>query len=393
MESSVRGHRPSVMKRLLLAAFVFASVLGAGCSSSSSSASFDDDGGAAQDDDSGASTDDGGTTGDDSGASTGTDSGGGTITPSSGISIVVEPNGNHASEIVDAIKAAKTSVYMTMYELDNSDVMTALVAQAKVVDVKVVLDGSTATKSFNQPAFTALNKAKPGTAVWSSSSFTYTHEKCVIVDGAEAWIMTMNLTQSAPDDDREYLALDKQAADVAEATAIFKADFAGTAITPTGNLVVADTNARASLVALIGTATASLDLELEEFSDLDKNGIVDAIVAALKNKVAVKIVVANNTPPSDQPTAISDVKAAGATVVQYGGTSSSTTSSNPYVAAKTILVDCKTGTCKSGYVGSENMTANSLGYNRELGVIFSDASELAKIYTTVTSDYGKGTPQ
>ncbi|HEX7665576.1 MAG TPA: phospholipase D-like domain-containing protein, partial [Polyangiaceae bacterium] len=329
----------------------------------------------------------------DSGASTGTDSGGGTITPSSGISIVVEPNGNHASEIVDAIKAAKTSVYMTMYELDNSDVMTALVAQAKVVDVKVVLDGSTATKSFNQPAFTALNKAKPGTAVWSSSSFTYTHEKCVIVDGAEAWIMTMNLTQSAPDDDREYLALDKQAADVAEATAIFKADFAGTAITPTGNLVVADTNARASLVALIGTATASLDLELEEFSDLDKNGIVDAIVAALKNKVAVKIVVANNTPPSDQPTAISDVKAAGATVVQYGGTSSSTTSSNPYVAAKTILVDCKTGTCKSGYVGSENMTANSLGYNRELGVIFSDASELAKIYTTVTSDYGKGTPQ
>ncbi len=384
------------MKRVFLLAVVLASAVGAGCSSSSSSASFDDDagggGGTGGGDDSGMTPDDGGVRGTDGDA--GASSEAGTITPSSAVSIIVEPNGNHASELVAAVQAATKSVYVTMYMLDNKAFLGALEAKAKAgVDVKVVLDGSSANKTFNTPAYDALNAIHAGSAVWSSSSFTYTHEKCVIIDGAQAWIMTMNLSQSSPDDDREYLAIDTQAADVTEATSVFQADFVHTSISPTGNLVVANTNARAALVALIGTATKSLDLELEELSDMTKNGVVDALTTAAKKGVKVRIVLANNTPPTDQPAAVAQLKAAGASIVQYGGTSSSSTSSNPYVAAKTILVDCSTGTCTSGYVGSENMTANSLSYNRELGVIFGLASELGKISTTVNTDFSKGTPQ
>ncbi|MGH7285731.1 MAG: phospholipase D-like domain-containing protein, partial [Polyangiaceae bacterium] len=260
-------------------------------------------------------------------------------------------------------------------------------------DVKIVLDGSTTNKSFNTSAYNGFNAIHAGTAVWSSSAFTYTHEKCVIIDSKQAWIMTMNLNTSSPDDDREYLAIDTDTADVTEATSVFQADFTSSSITPSGSLVVASSNARPDLVALIGTATSTLDMELEEFSDMNKNGIVDAVVAAAQSGVKVRIVIANNSPDADQPTAISDVKAAGGSVAMFGGTSSGGTSSHPYVAAKTILVDCGTGSCTSGYVGSENMTAASLGHNRELGVIFSKASELAKIYTTVDSDFKAGTPQ
>jgi cardiolipin synthase A/B len=367
-------------------------MIAAACSGSASSPSDAADSGSSGDGDDGGDSD-GSSSTDDGGTTTGGDSGG-TITASTDVNIIVEPNGNHASELVNAIKAATTSVYMTMYQIDDTDVITAIKAQETAGhDVKVVLDGSSTNKTFNTPAFNAFNAIHAGTAVWSNSAFTFTHEKCVILDAKEAWIMTMNLNYSSPDDDREYLAVDDDAADVAEATAIFTADYAGTSITPTGNLVVADTNARPDLVALIGTATKSLDIEVEEFSDTDKNGIVDAVVAVAKAGIPVHVTIANNALDTTGPQANSDVTGAGGNVVMSGGTSSGSTSSNPYIAGKTILIDCITGTCARGYVGSENLTANSLGHNRELGVILTDATQLAKIYTAVSSDYSHGTPE
>jgi len=378
------------MKRLIAC---FTSMLIAACSSSSAS-SFDaaDSGGSSTDDGS-----DGGSATGDGGTSTGGDGGGGDsgiTTASTNVSIIVEPNGNHASELIDAIKAAKTSVYMTMYQLDNTGVITAIKGRETAgLDVKIVLDGSSTNKTSNTPAYNAFNAIKAGTAVWSSSSFTYTHEKCVILDSTEAWIMTMNLNISSPDDDREFLAIDDDASDVAEAQAITLADWAGTAVAPTGNLVVSPTNSRPDLVSLIGTATKSLDIEVEELSDTDKGGIVDAIVAVANKKIPVRVVIANTTLNATGPTANSDITAAGGTVVMSGGTSTGSTSTNPYIAGKTILIDCVTGTCARGYVGSENMTANSLAYNRELGVILADPTELAKIYTAMSSDYASGTPE
>ena len=55
--------------------------------------------------------------------------------------------------------------------------------------------------------------------------------------------------------------------------------------------------------------------------------------------------------------------------------------------APRFLVDCSTGTCARGFVGSENMTTGSLEYNRELGVIITDATQLGLVYTAMTSDF------
>ncbi|HEX3865867.1 MAG TPA: phospholipase D-like domain-containing protein [Gemmatimonadaceae bacterium] len=309
------------------------------------------------------------------------------VTAAGNIQIIVEPNGNKGSELVDAINAAQHNVYMTMYELDHEGVITALTSRYKAgVDVKVILDGSTTTRSFNMSAYTTLMGAGIPT-VWSSSSFTYTHEKTVMIDGSVAWIMTMNANTSSPEDNREYLAIDSAVADVSEATAIFQADFAMQAITPSGALVVANNNARPDLYALLNEATSTLDVEVEELSDTDEDGIVDGIVAAAKRGVTVHVVVGNAGPDA---TSDNDIATAGGKVVMTGPTSDDGTPTNPYIHAKAILIDCSATTCKKGFVGSENFSAGSLGYNRELGLIFTDATQLAKVKTAIDTDYAAG---
>ena len=212
----------------------------------------------------------------------------------------------------------------------------------------------------------------------------------MIIDGAVAWIMTMNGNTSSPTDNREYLAIDTTAADVAEATAIFKADHALQSITPAGPLVVANSNARAKLVALINSATHTLDVEGEEFSDTNQGGIVLAVAAAARRGVTVHVIVSNGNADSSSD---ATVKSAGGHVVVTGPTSSGGTPSNPYIHAKAIVVDCVSGTCAKAFIGSENFTAGSLGYNRELGVIFSDPTEIAKVKSAIDTDFAAGTAQ
>jgi phosphatidylserine/phosphatidylglycerophosphate/cardiolipin synthase-like enzyme len=330
-----------------------------------------------------------GTSGGDGGSATDA-GGGGNITGSTSVSILVYPNGNKAAELIAAINNAKTSVYMTMYEIDDTNVIGAITAaKGRGLDVKVVLDGSSTTKSNNQSAYTSFN----GYVKWSSSAYTFTHEKCVMIDHKEAWIMTANAEKSVPQYNREYLAIDDDAADVTEAEAIFNADYAGQAITPSGDLVVANTNAQPDLVALIKSAQKSVDIEDEEFSDNGTNGVTDAVVAAAKKGITVRVVVAGGTPTPAQTTSLDAVKAAGGSVYVSSVTSSGGCASNPYIHAKSILVDCATGTCASGFVGSENMTTGSLLYNRELGVIITDGTQLAKIETAMTTDFGNATKQ
>ena len=312
------------------------------------------------------------------------------MTPPGDIQIIVEPNGNKASELVTAINNAQHSIYMTMYEIDNTSIVNALTAKAKAgLDVQAVIDGSTTTKSFNMSAFTTLQTAGVN-CVWSATSFTYTHEKTIIIDGTVAWIMTMNANTSSPVDNREYLAIDTSAADVAEATAVFKADHAFQKITPSGALVVANSNARPDLYQLITSATTSLDVEVEELSDTDANGIVDGIVAVANKHIPVHVIVANAGPNT---TADNMIKSAGGSVVMTGPTSLNGTSTNPYIHAKAILVDCSGTNCRSGFVGSENFSAGSLGFNRELGVIFTDQAQLAKVKTAIDTDFAAGVAQ
>lgn len=294
---------------------------------------------------------------------------------SNDVSIIVEP-GDNAQGLLDAINAATTSIHMTMYIFTDDDIQNALIAKRKAgLDVKVVLNQTfpSGQGNSNASAYSALYAADKSMVTYASSDFTYTHEKCVIIDGKTAWIMTMNTTLSSPTSNREYLAIDTNADDVAEADAIFTADFTKSPITPTGNLVVAPVNAKDRLRALIDSATASVDIEVESFSDFD---VVDSVTAASDKGAKVRIILSDATPSSGQNTSVSRMKSHGAQVVQ---------THKPYIHAKAIIVDGK-----AMYVGSENLTQNSLENNRELGVITANGDAIKSVQAAIDTDFSAG---
>ena len=316
---------------------------------------------------------DGGVTRD--GGGTVSDAAAGNLPPmTSAIKIIVEPT-DRAAALISAIQSATKSVHMTMYLLSNSSVISALIAQKNAGhEVKVLLNktfpqgqGSNTT-SYNQLMSAGVN------VQWAPPGFTLTHEKCIILDASSAWIMTMNTTQTSPIDNREYLAVDTDPADVAEAEAIFSADFANTSFTAAGNLVVAPDNARGKLVALVASAKSTVDMEAEELSD---STLVAAMAAVADRGVNVRVVIAG-TGSASQQQAIALLKQHGAKLVVV---------TTPYMHAKSIVVDGA-----SAYVGSENFSTGSLSYNRELGVLTNTASEVAKVQATTSSDFASGTP-
>ncbi len=335
----------------------------------------DDDGDDDSTDDSGVATD-GTTTSDDGGTTNdAAQSSDAPIQTSNAIQIIVEPNGNGGSEVVSAINGAKKSVHMTMYLLTSTDTINALIARHKAgVEVKVLLDSSSTTD--NTDVYNQLKNAGVSVA-WSSTTFTFTHEKCVIIDGTVAWIMTMNLTQSSPTDNREYLAIDTSQTDIAEAETIFEGDFAGTPpASVSGPLMVAPINAVTDVVSLIQSAKSTIDIEVEELSDYHTADAIKAAAAAHPS-LKVRVILSNEALTTSGQSAVTEIKAAGGKVVEVA---------TPYIHAKTIVVDGTTA-----YVGSENLSTGSLEYNRELGVIFSIASEIQKIESTISTDFAAGT--
>ena len=298
---------------------------------------------------------------------------------SNDIKLIVEPS-DDGQALLDAIKGAKSSVHMTMYLLTDSDVTNALIAQnAAGHDVKVVLNQTfpSGQGNSNATAFGKLQAANPNMVVYASSAFTYTHEKCVIIDGTTAWIMTMNTTFSSPTANREYLTVDTDPDDVAEADAIFQADFAQTSITPDGKLLVAPTNDKDRIRALIGTAQSTLDLEVEELSDSD---VANDLAAAGDRGVKIRVVLADDGSPSNaQTNAVSLLKSHGASIV---------TTTTPYIHAKAIVVDGV-----SMYVGSANLTQNSMSYNRELAIVTTNSDAISAVMSAIDTDFGNGTAE
>jgi phosphatidylserine/phosphatidylglycerophosphate/cardiolipin synthase-like enzyme len=284
--------------------------------------------------------------------------------------------------IYSFINSATSSLDMTMYELEDTTAVNDLIAlKTKGVTVRVVLDR--AHQSANNTAYTALTHAGIG-VVWSPASFVYTHQKTITVDDTETLILTGNLTSQYYATGRDYGVFDTDTRDLAAIEKTFNADYAGTAITPTDgdHLLWSPTDSRTRLLSIINAATKTLDIEELEFSD---STVVNAIAARAKAGVKVRIVLET---PADYASEVAAIKAAGGTVVGY---------SDPngfYIHAKAMVADYGLST-QEVEAGSMNISSNSLGSNRELGLILTGTgvaqSVAATIETTFTSDYTGGT--
>ena len=291
--------------------------------------------------------------------------------------LIIEPTAGF-SPVYGLINGARRSIDVTMYEFADTTAEHDLAAAAKRgVQVHVILDER--QKSLNSNTFSYLSSRRIK-VVWSSSRFTYTHQKTVVVDGSKAVIMTANLTSKYYPTSRDFLVIDTNRADVAAITAVFDADFAHRAVSPGdgADLVWSPTDSQDKLLALINGATSSLRIYSEEMGDTT---VENALVKAAKRGVDVQVCGENEDGEYDS--AYAKLARAGIHISYYSS------STGFYIHGKVIEADYGTGHARM-FVGSENFSRTSLDDNRELGLIISDHAALSAMARTFAADFRNG---
>lgn len=289
-------------------------------------------------------------------------------------------------EVIAAIKGARTSIHMFMYNLTEPTAIDELIAaHSRGVDVKVILDLQNATREKPTGAFHRLTEANV-TVLKSSSAFALSHVKTFVVDGSTAYIMSINLTKiSDRVRDAAYVTDDPNTIRFIEDlfTLDIKNAAASTNLSPAtipDNIVVSPANSRSRLESLINSAHRTLKVTVENLSD---TVLINDLIAQQKNGVKVQVMM----PRCDMTSNDFDLPAA--RLLAAGGIDvrmmpAPMSSDLPYIHQKSIIVDEN-----NVFLGSENFSFNSLDNCRELGVIFSDVTPVQQMVQKFNEDFAK----
>jgi phosphatidylserine/phosphatidylglycerophosphate/cardiolipin synthase-like enzyme len=297
--------------------------------------------------------------------------------------LIVEP-ADGRSLVLQALNAATKSIDLTIYELWDPQIMSALEsAQARKVAVRVLYNWNSFMPRMQQtditPAIQTLTKAGIQ-CKQAPRTFEVTHEKAFVIDGTTAIVMSFNLTPDYFGSTRDFGIITTLPAEVAEIEAVFQADWSGSAITPkAASLVWSPVNSSAKLTSLISSAKKTLDIYCEEAED---PGTLGAMVAAAKRGVKVRFIAAVLSGQGKV-----NGNARGITTLQHGGVSA-VCKSFLYIHAKMVLADYGTPNAQA-YSGSENFGCTSLFKNRECGIIVSEPEILDRLNSTYASDWAQ----
>ncbi len=301
---------------------------------------------------------------------------GGMTVRSQGLSLITEP-GPGDTPFISLIDSARHSVEVTMYELTDELVEQALVAAAaRGVHVAVLLDPGQygAGQPLNDAAYRYLSTHNVSVA-WAPAYFALTHQKSLLIDRRVAAIMTLNLTPAYYSSSRDFAVLDYRPADIAQVAQTFTADLYHQQITPgagSGDLVWSP-GAQAPLGALIVHARRSLQIESEE---MDDPAMTDDLCQAARRGVHVQVLM---TYQSAWRSALTYLTRCGAQVRTYPPSASGAAL---YIHAKLVRVDSSTI-----FIGSQNLSHQSLTDNRELGIVTHSPQIVASTGQTFSSDF------
>lgn len=289
---------------------------------------------------------------------------------SSMVGLYVQPDDGRGT-LLDEIAAARSSINVAVYLLSDEPTIEALSAAAgRGVPVRVLLEEHPFGGDGSHAETFALLQERGIQARWSNPTFRFSHIKTAIVDGAVAFIMNQNLTNSAFSQNRELAIVTTRPADVAQAAAIFDADWARGGEPKAGSLVVSPTDSRSRLLALIDGAERTLDVYAEVVRDPE---FIEALERAAARGVRVRLVM---SPAEEQLAEVQRLARSGIEVRLVG---------SPYIHAKLFLVDGI-----RAFVGSQNLTATSLDQNRELGAIVDDPAVVERIGRVFAADIPRG---
>jgi phosphatidylserine/phosphatidylglycerophosphate/cardiolipin synthase-like enzyme len=275
-----------------------------------------------------------------------------------------------------AIKQARRTIYVSMYELSDVATENDLIAKARAgLTVRVLLNAAYYGRTDNAAAASLLEAGTVHVA-WAPSG-TIFHAKYVVIDSTTAYVGTGNLVTGDYSSTRDFWVEDTRPLDVAAISATFNADFSHQNAAPksAGGLVWSP-GSTSAFVHLIALAKKTLLVENEEMNDAT---IEQALIAAVRRGVVVRVVM---TYSSEWKEALALLESAGVRV-------SILSSSQLYIHAKVICSDC-TSTGGTAFIGSENFSVSSLVYNRELGVLTKTPLAVRAVESAVDADYATG---
>lgn len=287
------------------------------------------------------------------------------------VEVVATPEAGEAP-YTSVLATAQTSIDVEVYLMGYGGILDLLQDKARAgVRVRVMLDGG--RKDTNQKYFDLLTAA--GAQVkWSDPRFSYFHAKFFVVDGKTAVMSTGNYSKTfSIERERNFVATDRDPADVADLVALFEADWAGqTPAIDCTRMVISPVNARERILDAIESAQETIDIESMQFADW---GVRNAVKARVAAGVQVRALLAD-------PNWI-DANAYAATFLGDLGVP---VKWMPHLHTKMLVVDGKLA-----YVGSENFSQTSLDKNREVGVIVVESSSIAPLVSTFEADWAGAT--
>ncbi len=290
------------------------------------------------------------------------------------VGVFVEPDDGRAP-ILAELNAARRSIDLEIYLLSDEEILQALErAQARGVTVRVIMEEHPfGGAGGEEQVFARMEEA--GIAVrWSNPAFRLSHIKTFVIDAEVAIIMNQNLTKTSFSGNREFGAITTRPKEVAQAAAIFEADWRRRAEPPDGPLVVSPTTSRRTLLNLIEGATTSIDIYAEVVRDEE---IVASLEQAASSGVAVRLIVSNDSEENDRGREERARLAVEGVEVRIAR--------GLYIHAKMVLVDGN-----RAFVGSQNFTTASLDLNRELGILLDDPTNIARLTRTFNADFSAG---
>lgn len=288
-----------------------------------------------------------------------------------GIELHIYPDDDEQA-LLDLIGQATQRVYMKVYLLTDEQVIDALKrAMTNGARVRAMLEekpfgGAGTTKQMFQKLKDAGIEVK-----YTNPAFRFTHEKSFVIDD-QAVIMTANMTKAAFTRNRELLVITREPADVAEVAAAFEADWNREAFTPQRpHLVWSPVNSRERINSVINAAMRTLDVYAEVAEDTRQ---IALMTEAVQRGVVVRLITSPSTTGESKGL---DALQAGGVKVRYVR--------SPYIHAKMFVADGA-----FVYTGSENITATSLDFNRELGILLSDGPAIQSMLQAFEKDWNKG---
>lgn len=293
------------------------------------------------------------------------------------LEVLAMPDAGRAP-LLQAIDGARTSIRLKIYLITDDAIVEALQGAAqRGVDVRVLIEeqpfggGETNALAARELAAGGVQvQPRPG-------AFVYSHEKSLVVDERRAYIMTHNLTNSSFNRNREYLAIVEDPALVAEVVQVFDADWQR--VEPDlsqARLVWSPVNSRPRLEALVQSAQVSLDVQHTSLVD---ERLMELLAAAARRGVRVRVTTPAILDPSEMEYEPIKKLAAAGVALRF--------LDSPYVHAKAMIVDGQTA-----MIGSQNLTANSLENNRELGIIFDDPAAVNRLARVFLQDWNDAEP-